>query len=123
MAKTLARMDEKANFKGGKVIMTRKAKRMLAKFMALVMAVTVMSFTGGFSSMQSSVVYGAAAWNSETIYTGGDEVEYNELIYKCKYGGLRGTHLQMEVLGSWFRVNIREIQVIWEVLNREKQQS
>ena len=65
--------------------MTRKAKRMLAKFMALVMAVTVLSFTGGFSSMQSSVVYGVAAWNSETIYTGGDEVEYNGAIYKCKW--------------------------------------
>lgn len=92
--------------------MTRKAKRMLAKFMALVMAVTVLSFTGGFSSMQSSVVYGAAAWNSETIYTGGDEVEYNGAIYKCKWW-TKGTHLQTEVLGSWFPGQHQgEIQVI-----------
>lgn len=86
--------------------MTRKAKRMLAKFMALVMAVTVLSFTGGFSSMQSSVVYGAAAWNSETIYTGGDEVEYNGAIYKCN-GGLGGHTFKRRSLGAGFRVNIR----------------
>ena len=53
--------------------------------MVLVLMTTMLSVHGGFTSKQANVAYAAAAWSSTTVYTGGEEVEYNGATYKAKW--------------------------------------
>lgn len=62
-----------------------KMKKSFAKLMVLVLTVTMLSVGGGFAGGQLNVAYAAAAWDSGTIYTGGEEVEYNGATYVCKW--------------------------------------
>ena len=61
----------------------RKIKKSFARLMVLVLMTTMLSVHGGFTSKQANVAYAAAAWSSTTVYTGGEEVEYNGATYKA----------------------------------------
>lgn len=62
-----------------------RTKKILARFMVLVLAATSLSVNGAFTPQNAITVEAAEQWSSTGVYTQGNQVEYNGAIYQAKW--------------------------------------